>query len=85
MDETKVKKLEKQLADARAEMHNNNRVEISRNLDAVGIDLSTTVEKKIPVKREVPVEKKASVQTPPKKEQPSSGFFAKRDKKKGKK
>ena len=43
------------------------------------------VEKKIPVKREVPVEKKAPVQAPPKKEEPSSGFFAKRDKKKGKK
>jgi hypothetical protein len=54
MDETKVKKLEKQLADARAEMHNNNRVEISRNLDAVGIDLSTTVEKKIPDSNDIP-------------------------------
>jgi len=54
MDETKVKKLEKQLADARAEMHNNNRVEINRNLDAVGIDLSTTVEKKIPDSNDIP-------------------------------
>ncbi len=54
MDETKVKELEKQLADARAEMHNNNRVEISRNLDAVGIDLSTTVEKKIPDSNDIP-------------------------------
>jgi len=54
MDETKVKKLERQLADARAEMHNNNRVEINRNLDAVGIDLSTTVEKKIPDSNDIP-------------------------------
>tara|TARA_R100000781_G_scaffold110566_1_gene76102 strand:+ start:4773 stop:4985 length:213 start_codon:yes stop_codon:yes gene_type:complete len=54
MDETKVKELEKQLADARAEMHNNNRVEINRNLDAVGIDLSTTVEKKIPDSNDIP-------------------------------
>ena len=54
MYETNVKKLEKQLADARAEMHNNNRVEISRNLDAVGIDLSTTVEKKIPDSNDIP-------------------------------
>jgi len=54
MDETKVKELEKQLADARAEMHNNNRVEINRNLDAVGIDISTTVEKKIPDSNDIP-------------------------------
>ena len=54
MDETKVKKLERQLADARAEMHNNNKVEINRNLDAVGIDLSTTVEKKIPDSNDIP-------------------------------
>ena len=54
MDETKVKKLERQLADARAEIHNNNKVEINRNLDAVGIDLSTTVEKKIPDSNDIP-------------------------------
>lgn len=53
-DETKVKELEKQLADARAEMHNNNRIEVNRNLDAVGIDLSTTVEKKIPDSNDIP-------------------------------
>ena len=54
MDETKVKDLEKQLADARAEMHNNTRIEINRKLDAVGIDLSTTVEKKIPDSNDIP-------------------------------
>ena len=54
MDETKVKDLEKQLADARAEMHNNTRIEVNRNLDAVGIDLSTTVEKKIPDSNDIP-------------------------------
>ena len=54
MNETEVKKLERQLADARAEMHNNRIVEVNRNLDAVGIDLSTTVEKKIPDSNDIP-------------------------------
>lgn len=54
MDETTVKKLEKELANARAQLHNNRRVEQNRNLDAVGIDLTTTVEKKIPDSNDIP-------------------------------
>ena len=44
-----------------------------------------SVEKKAPVKKDKPVKKETVVKEEPKKEEPSSGFFAKRDKKKGKK
>jgi hypothetical protein len=43
-----------------------------------------SIEKKAPVKKETP-KKQSTKKVEPKKEEPSSGFFAKRDKKKGNK
>jgi hypothetical protein len=55
-EEKTIQQLEKELAKARAMAHNEitNRVTRSRDLDAVGIDASKTVEKKIPSSSDIP-------------------------------
>lgn len=54
MTEKSVRQLERELADARAKVYNARKVEVNRDLDAVGIDLSRTVEKKIPDSNDIP-------------------------------
>jgi|TARA_B100001059_G_C17334272_1_gene332775 hypothetical protein len=54
MTEKSVRELERELADARAKVYNARKVEVNRDLDAVGIDLSRTVEKKIPNSNDIP-------------------------------
>lgn len=54
MTEKSVRELERELADARAKVYNARKVEVNRDLDAVGIDLSRTVEKKIPDSNDIP-------------------------------
>jgi|TARA_R100000995_G_scaffold22532_1_gene9668 hypothetical protein len=54
MTEKSVRQLERELAEARAKVYNARKVEVNRDLDAVGIDLSRTVEKKIPDSNDIP-------------------------------
>jgi len=54
MSEKTVRELERDLAAAREKVYNARRVETNRDLDAVGIDISRTVEKKIPNSNDIP-------------------------------
>lgn len=54
MSEKTVRELERDLATARAKVYNARRIEKNRDLDAVGIDISRTVEKKIPNSNDIP-------------------------------
>ncbi len=54
MSEKTVRELERDLATARAKVYNARRIEKNRDLDAVGIDISRTVEKKIPNSDDIP-------------------------------
>ena len=54
MSEKTVRELERELAAARAKGYNERKIQPNRDLDAVGIDLSRTVEKKIPDSNDIP-------------------------------